>query len=91
MFEKGKKPGTVQFSIKPSAGIKKAQIAADFNGWKPAAMPKRKDGSFALEVPLRAGNYEYKFLLDGQWVVDPENSAWALNPFGTLNSVAHVQ
>jgi hypothetical protein len=53
-------------------------------------MRKQKDGSYSTTVPLAVGSHEYKFILDGQWVVDPDNNAWALNPYGTLNSVVQV-
>lgn len=90
MFSKGQKKGTVKFSVKPSGGVKKAAVAGDFSEWKLVELRKQKDGSFAATVPLKAGSYEYKFVLDGEWVVDPDNNAWALNPYGTLNSVAQV-
>jgi 1,4-alpha-glucan branching enzyme len=91
MFAKGMKKGTVRFSIQPENSAKKVLLVGDFNGWKPAEMKKQKDGHFAALVGLPPGTYEYKFIVDGQWRVDPDNSAWALNPHGTLNSVAQVQ
>ena len=91
MFDKGNKKGTVRFSLKPASGAKQVMLAGDFNEWKPAPLKKQKDGSFAVTLALLAGTYEYKFVVEGQWVVDPDNSRWALNPFGTLNSVAQVE
>ena len=91
MFDKRTKKGTVRFSLKPAAGDKQVMIAGDFNEWKPATLKKQKDGSFAVTLTLPARTYEYKFVVDGQWVVDPDNSRWALNPYGTLNSVAQVE
>ncbi|MCJ7543342.1 MAG: glycogen-binding domain-containing protein [Phycisphaerae bacterium] len=91
MIEAGSKKGTCRFSISPGGGVKKVQLLGDFNKWKPMAMAKQKDGSFAAVVKLKPGTYEYKFVVDGQWRVDPDNGAWALNSFGTLNSVATVQ
>lgn len=90
MIAAGSKKGTFRFSINPGAGAKKVHLVGDFNQWKAAAMSKQKDGSFATVVKLKPGTYEYKFVVDGQWRVDPDNGAWALNPFGTLNSVATV-
>jgi 1,4-alpha-glucan branching enzyme len=91
MFAKGMKKGTVRFSIKPENSAKKVLLVGDFNGWTPVDMKKQKDGQFVALLTLPAGTYEYKFIVDGQWRVDPDNSAWALNPYGTLNSVALVQ
>ena len=90
MIAKGSKKGTVRFSISPGSEVKKVLLVGEFNAWKGTAMPKQKDGSFAIVVDLSPGTHEYKFIVDGQWRVDPDNGAWALNPFGTLNSVATV-
>ena len=90
MIAKGSKKGTTRFSIKPDTAAKKVQLVGGFNEWKPSPMTKQKDGSYAAVLSLKPGTYEYKFIVDGQWRVDPDNGAWALNPFGTLNSVAVV-
>jgi 1,4-alpha-glucan branching enzyme len=90
MFSKGQKPGSVRFKITPASNARKVMIAGDFSQWKPVTMKKQKDGSFVATVDLRPGAYEYKFIVDDQWVVDPDNNAWALNPYGTVNSVAIV-
>jgi 1,4-alpha-glucan branching enzyme len=91
MFEMGRKKGTVKFVLPANGGTHKVQLAGDFSAWQPVVMRKQKDGSYMATVELGPGTYEYKFLLDGEWVVDPDNNAWALNPFGTVNSVAQVQ
>lgn len=90
MFEPGSKKSSIKFSIKPENKPSKVCIAGDFNQWKPQAMKKQKDESFALTLNLQPGTYEYKFIIDDQWVVDPDNSVWAMNSYGTLNSVAQV-
>lgn len=88
MIAKGSKKGQIKFSVKPANSAKEVALAADFTEWKPTAMKKQKDGSFALTVAVPTGTHEYKYIIDGQWVVDPDNNRWALNPYGTLNSVA---
>ena len=37
-----------------------------------------------LELP--AGYYEYKFIIDGEWLLDDTNPNFSANDFGTLNS-----
>jgi len=91
MIGKGRKKGTVRFAIRPEDGAKRAFLAGSFSDWQPIRMRKQKDGSFVLIVPVPAGTYEYKFILDDRWVVDPDNNAWAMNPYGTLNSVVSVE
>ena len=90
MFGKGRKNGTVRFAVKPRRGVKKVMLAGDFSGWRPVTMRKQKQGDYVAVVPLDAGSYEYKFIFDGQWAIDPDNSMWASNSFGSVNSVALV-
>ncbi len=90
MFSKGQKKGTVRFTVMPTNGARKVQLAGDFTDWHPVEMKKQKNGAYVATVPVPTGNHQYKFVLDGEWIVDPDNNAWAVNPFGTLNSVAQV-
>ena len=73
-------------------GNKKAAVAGTFNNWKPASMAllADKEGpTYHKAVMLHKGTHEYKFLVDGQWLVDPNNQEWTRNDLGTLNSVIH--
>ena len=36
-------------------------------------MHKRPDGPWAATLQLAAGRYEYKLIVDGKWIPDPEN------------------
>jgi hypothetical protein len=40
---------------------------------------------------LPPGRHEYKFVVDGQWLPDPNAQANAFNAYGTLNSVVEVR
>ncbi len=91
MITKGRKKGTVRFSLTPGNGADKVQLAGDFTGWQPKPLRKNKAGEYVSVVPLAPGTYEYKFIVDGQWVMDPDNSSWAANSFGTFNSVCRVE
>ncbi len=64
-------------------------LAGDFNGWDVTATPMKRDdqGVFSVVVPLGPGRYEYKFVVDGQWVADPYNPV-TVGPYG--NSVIQV-
>ena len=68
----------------------KVMLAANFNEWKPVTCKKQKDGTYSVTVNLPPGTYEYKFIVDQEWVVDPDNPTWARNSYGTFNSVAHL-
>jgi len=91
MFQNGKKKGSITFSVVAPNGAKEVGIAGDFTSWKPLAMKKQKTGRFAVAVALQPGVYEYRFIIDGQWMADPDHNHWAQNPFGTFNSVAQIQ
>ena len=68
-------------------------LAGSFNDWDPAAAPMADpDGSgcYRCTVSLNSGTYEYKFVVDDEWILDEENSNFAANDFGTLNSVLVV-
>jgi 1,4-alpha-glucan branching enzyme len=90
MYGKGQKTGAVRLSIRANSGTRNVAVVGSFSDWKPVRMRKQKDGSFVANVEVAPGSYEYKFIIDGNWLVDPDNSAWALNPYGTLNSVMVV-
>jgi 1,4-alpha-glucan branching enzyme len=92
MFQKATKKGNTTFSIAAPAGAKEVGVAGDFSSWKPLAMKKQpKTGRFAITVALQPGIYEYRYIIDGQWVTDPDHNHWAPNPFGSFNSVAQIQ
>jgi 1,4-alpha-glucan branching enzyme len=90
MFHAEPRSGMTRFAFKPPGGAEEVYLAGDFTDWQPMAMKKRKDGLFAVDVRLAPGNHEYKFIVDDSWVVDPDNSVWSVNPYGSLNSVASV-
>jgi 1,4-alpha-glucan branching enzyme len=68
-------------------------VAGSFNDWAPAQkrMQERKgDGVYTATLMLPKGEYEYKFIINGVWCIDPECPAWVQNRLGTLNSVRLV-
>ena len=82
----------VQFRIKTEAG-RKIFLAGTFNGWDPEKNPlkeKGKTGVYSITLMLPKGRYEYKFVVDGLWSVDPECPEWNPNGHGSLNSVVTV-
>ncbi len=87
MISKGRRKGTVRFAVHPAEGARKVHLAGEFTGWQPRSMRRQKSGQFVASVELRPGRHEYKFLVDGQWMLDPDNSTAAANPYGSFNSV----
>ena len=68
-------------------------IAGSFNDWNPSVTPmvRLDDGKWAKELALPLGRYEYRFVVDGQWVDDPAATELIPNPFGTANAVLEVR
>lgn len=69
------------------------RIAGSFNEWHPSVTPmiRLADGKWAKELTLPPGRYEYRFVVDGQWVDDPAAKETLPNPFGGFNAVLIVQ
>ena len=77
------------FKFKPSEKPAKVAVAGAFNGW---SLDKNQlavgpDGTWAITLPLKPGRYGYKFVVDGKWTLDPENSQTEDNGLGDKNSV----
>jgi 1,4-alpha-glucan branching enzyme len=68
-------------------------VAGSFNDWDPEALRLNYDPAsklYSAFVDLEAGDYEYKFIIDGEWIVDEGNPNFCANDFGTLNSLLSV-
>ena len=53
-------------------------------------MKQKEDGYWEALLALAPGQYQYKFVVDGQWLHDPAAKKNLLNPHGSLNSVLEV-
>ena len=71
---------------------KKVVVAGSFNDWQPDKEMKDKngDGHYRCRLLLLPGEYQYKFLVDGEWRSDAGNKDFVPNEFGSLNSVLIV-
>jgi 1,4-alpha-glucan branching enzyme len=67
-------------------------LAGCFTNWDqaPIALRKDKTGVWKKTVSLEAGEYEYRFLVDGQWQDDPQCDQRVPNQFGTQNCLRVV-
>lgn len=90
MFAKGTKDGTIRFSLRSPGNPQVVFVAGTFSQWKPLAMKRQKDGTFALATKVPAGAHEYRFIVDGNWTTDPDNENYVLSPYGTANSVVRA-
>ena len=69
------------------------QIAGDFNGWVPESLhftEAKGEQLWHIRIPLKSGSYEYKYLVDGQWMPDPANDKKVEDAYGGVNSVVRL-
>lgn len=70
---------------------KQVMLAGDFNGWNPYSVPMKKEGdAWVFNLHLAPGKHRYKFVVDGEWIKDPENKLWEQNEYGTGNSIIWI-
>jgi cyclomaltodextrinase / maltogenic alpha-amylase / neopullulanase len=81
---------TYSFDAK-GAEYKSVQIAGDINGWTPAKTPLTlKNGKWEFTAPMNPGKYAYQLVIDGKWMLDPDNAVKTSNGSGGYNSVMQV-
>lgn len=81
-----KKPGRerlIEFAVHEGAlaralrksSVKNVSIVGDFNSWNPDHdwMNKGEDGIYRLRMRLSPGEYSYRLVVDGNWILDPFN------------------
>ncbi len=73
--------------VKPEA--KSVAVAGSFNEWKPEKTPlvSLGNGRWKGDLNVKPGRHEYLFVVDGQWLPDPNAKESVANPFGGTNSV----
>jgi chromosome partitioning protein len=73
---------------------RKVFLAGEFNDWRLeplTSLEGERDGVWVRRVSLAPGNYQYKYFIDGQWVVDPDNPLRIVNEQGNVNSLLKVK
>ena len=69
-------------------------VTGDFNSWDEKGIAMRKSrskkGMWKTNVDCEPGKYEYKYIVDNEWMTDPLNQNTITNSFGTINSVVEI-
>jgi|ERR1019366_3228871 1,4-alpha-glucan branching enzyme len=88
--ETPKPPQVVLELVKPDA--RQVFVAGSFNNWQPERTPlvAAGNGRWTGDLKVAPGRYEYLFVVDGQWLPDPNAKQTVANPFGGRNSVLMV-
>ena len=82
----------VTFAIE-APNAKDIHIVGDFNHWKidgESRLSRIQDGKWEKRVGLSPGKYKYKFVIDGEWVLDSKNSQRVPNAFGSFDSIINL-
>ena len=69
-------------------------LVGDFNQWtlsNDSLLWQKEEGVWQKRIYLGPGCHRYKFVVDGQWVTDPENDRIEPNPYGGMDSVLDLQ
>ena len=48
------------------------KLAGEFNNWTPEIIDRKDDGSWRKYLTLAPGKYSYKFVVDGEWMINPD-------------------
>ncbi|MGA9449733.1 MAG: glycogen-binding domain-containing protein [Verrucomicrobiia bacterium] len=65
-------------------------LYGDFSGWPTAGLRlirRSQNGRWEKRLMLPPGRYEYKCVVDAEWIHDPHASQNVPNPGGSLNPV----
>ena len=82
---------SIEFKL-VAPGAKAVYLVGEFNDWNASQYRLRryKDGVYKKKLQMKPGRYQYLFLVDGEWLTDPEHLEKTPNPFGSENSVITV-
>ena len=85
------KESEVLFSLfAPEA--KEVYLVGDFNHWQLSNEYRMQleEGNWRKNLRLNPGRYQYRFVVDGNWIEDPNNPNKEINPYGQMNSCLEV-
>ena len=80
--------------ILSSPEAEEVYLCGDFNEWSPGSLPMIRHGGdhwWEKRLVLPPGRYEYKFIVNGVWIHNPDAAENVPNVYGSLNSVVEVQ
>jgi hypothetical protein len=84
--------GNTTFKLKgyPDASI--VALAGSFNNWNQSQFIFGREGEeWVCRIDLEPGRHSYKFIVDGNWLLDPANPNTEDDDYGVKNSVINVK
>lgn len=83
--------GTTTFRLKGYPNANVIILAGTFNDWHQSQFVFGREGDdWVCRVNLEPGKYAYKFIVDGNWILDPANQVTEEDAAGNINSVLVV-
>ena len=80
------------FKLKGHSDAKVVILSGSFNNWNQSGYRMANDGKeWTISLHLKPGKQLYKFIVDGEWILDPANKQWEENDERTGNSVLWVE
>lgn len=80
--------GNTAFRLKGHGDASIVTVAGSFNDWNQSQLVcARENEEWVCRVDLEPGYYTYKFIIDGNWALDPDNPNTAIDDAGNTNNV----
>lgn len=77
-----------RFTLSSYNNAQTVLLSGTFNNWSTSGeQMKQVNGEWVVDVKLRAGRHEYKFIIDGKWTRDLRNSLIIDDHCGDYNSL----
>ena len=70
---------------------KRVYVTGDFNGWTRMSMQRRPDGRWYVQIAIRYGHYQYRFIVDGRRKLDTSASGVGFDEHGKEVSLVWVR
>jgi len=84
--------GNTTFKLKGYADARVVVLAGSFNNWNESELLFAREGDeWVCRVDLTPNRYTYKFVVDGNWLLDPSNPETEEDEYGNLNSVLIIR
>jgi len=84
--------GNTTFRLEGHADAQVVALAGSFNDWNQSQLLFAREGDgWVCRLDLDPGVYTYKFVVDGNWLLDPSNPSTQEDEAGNVNNVLEVK
>jgi hypothetical protein len=84
--------GNTTFRLKGHDDASVVVLTGTFNEWNQSQLLFGREGNeWVCRIDLDPGVYRYKFIVDGDWLLDPSNPDTAEDEAGNINNVLEVK